>query len=177
MYTRTETQKPPSRLIMMGKVTKYRDYRVVHLDQGDSLVETDGGHGAGAARGGAGEKRSAQKWPLSADQPRPMAGRTTDNILANRGAVTSPQMPGRRGHYVVIEPAPHCLSLSASCNRNLPKYHINHEIRSSICSDEMPRRPITSGGRNGNDDRAGLYGAIKLEFKTCGWDVERRKTE
>ena len=63
----------------MGKVTKYRDYRVVHLDQGDSLVETDadGGHGAGAARG-AGEKRSAQKWPLSANQPRPMAGRTDD---------------------------------------------------------------------------------------------------
>ena len=103
MYTRAQTQKPPSRLIMMGKVTKYRDYRVVHLDQGYSLVETDGGRGAGAARG-AGEKRRAQKWPLSANQPRPMAGRTTDNILANWAAVISPQKPGplntslHRGH-------------------------------------------------------------------------------
>ena len=97
MYTRAQTQKPPSRLIMMGKDTKYmyRDYRVVHLDQGDSLVEADGGHGGAGAARGAGEKRPAQKWPLSANQPRPMAGRTTDNILilANWGAGTSPQMP------------------------------------------------------------------------------------
>ena len=96
----------------------YRDYRVVHLDQGDSLVKTDGGHGGAGTARGAGEKRPAQKWPLSANQPRPMAGRTTDNILTNWGA--SPQMPGplntslRRGHYVVIEPAPHCLSPSAT---------------------------------------------------------------
>ena len=44
---------------MMGKDTKDRDYRVVHLDQGDSLVGADGGDGATrTVMGGEGEQET-----------------------------------------------------------------------------------------------------------------------